>query len=172
MFASSASPQGSAVQLHYIHMRGIPFQASGEDIVKVKVKITNTPMKPVVLMKLRTAGHDLTFVPLLQFFSPLVVSKILIECGRDGRPTGEADVYFSCHQDAMAAMSRDRQHIGETGKETLTAGDLVFTCGLINSVFTFSVYFLGERYIELFLNSVPYSNWRWGTMDSIQSLKL
>ncbi|XP_026199196.1 G-rich sequence factor 1 [Anabas testudineus] len=91
----TASPQGSAVQLHYIHMRGIPFQASGEDIVK--------------------------------FFSPLVVSKILIECGRDGRPTGEADVYFSCHQDAMAAMSRDRQHIG-------------------------------ERYIELFLNSVPYSN--------------
>lgn len=56
---------------------------------------------------------------LLQFFSPLVVSKILIECGPDGRPSGEADVYFSCHQDAMAAMSRDRQHIGETAGEPL-----------------------------------------------------
>ncbi|XP_027133260.1 G-rich sequence factor 1 [Larimichthys crocea] len=84
-------PQSSP-QSHYIHMRGLPFHVSGEDVVK--------------------------------FFSPLVVSKILIECGSDGRPSGEADVFFRCHQDAMAAMSKDRQHIG-------------------------------ERYIELFLNSVP-----------------
>ncbi|XP_076586195.1 G-rich sequence factor 1 [Chaetodon auriga] len=85
-------PQSSALPLHFVRMRGIPFQASGEDIVK--------------------------------FFSPLVVSKILIECYGDGRPSGEANVYFSSHQDAMAAMSKDRQYIG-------------------------------ERYIELFLNSVP-----------------
>ncbi|KAG8011768.1 G-rich sequence factor 1 [Nibea albiflora] len=84
-------PQSSP-QSHYIHMRGLPFHASGEDVV--------------------------------EFFSPLVVSKILLECGSDGRSSGEADVYFRCHQDAMAAMSKDRQHIG-------------------------------ERYIELFLNSVP-----------------
>ena len=50
------------------------------------------------------------------------MSKILIECGPDGRPSGEADVYFSCHQDAMAAMSRDRMHIGETVREPLTTG--------------------------------------------------
>ncbi|XP_045931489.1 G-rich sequence factor 1 isoform X2 [Micropterus dolomieu] len=88
----AGSPLSSALPLHYIHMRGLPFQVSGEDVVK--------------------------------FFFPLAVSKILIECGPDGRPSGEADVYFSCHQDAVAAMSRDRQHIG-------------------------------ERYIELFLNSAP-----------------
>ncbi|XP_040010661.1 G-rich sequence factor 1 [Xiphias gladius] len=93
----SGSPQSSAASLHYIHMRGLPFQVSGEDIVK--------------------------------FFSPLVVSKILIECGPDGMPSGEADVYFSCHQDAVAAMSRDKMHIG-------------------------------ERYMELFLNSVPGSDGR------------
>ncbi|XP_044051895.1 G-rich sequence factor 1 [Siniperca chuatsi] len=93
----AGSPQSSALPLHYIHMRGLPFQVSGEDIVK--------------------------------FFSPLVVSKILIECGPDGRPSGEADIYFNCHQDAAAAMSRDRQHIG-------------------------------ERYIELFLNSVSESDGR------------
>ncbi|KAG7220444.1 hypothetical protein INR49_003313 [Caranx melampygus] len=80
----------SAVLLHYIHIRGLPFQVSGEDIVK--------------------------------FFSPLVVSRILIECGPDGKLSGEADVYFSCHQDAVAAMSKDRMYIG-------------------------------ERYVELFLNS-------------------
>lgn len=56
-------------------------------------------------------------VSLLQFFSPLVVSKILIECGSEGRPNGEADVYFISHQDAMAAMSRDRGCLGETDGE-------------------------------------------------------
>ncbi|CAL8248499.1 unnamed protein product [Merluccius merluccius] len=76
--------------LHYVHMRGMPFQATGRDIA--------------------------------HFFSPLPVSKILIEFGPDGRPMGEADVYFRSHQDAVSAMSRDRLHIG-------------------------------ERYIELFLNS-------------------
>ncbi|XP_032373041.1 G-rich sequence factor 1 [Etheostoma spectabile] len=91
----TGSAQGSASPLHYIHMRGLPFQVSGEDIVK--------------------------------FFSPLIVSKILIECGPEGRLSGEADVYFSCHQDALTAMSRDRQHIG-------------------------------ERYIELFLNSAQDSD--------------
>ncbi|XP_040898115.1 G-rich sequence factor 1 [Toxotes jaculatrix] len=89
--APSGFAQSLAVTVHYIHMRGLPFQVSGEDIVK--------------------------------FFSPLAVSKILIECGPDGRPSGEADVYFSCHQDAAVAMSKDRQYIG-------------------------------ERYVELFLNSV------------------
>ncbi|XP_031161127.1 G-rich sequence factor 1 [Sander lucioperca] len=93
----TGSAQSSASPLHYIHMRGLPFQVSGEDIVK--------------------------------FFSPLIVSKILIECGPEGRLSGEADVYFSCHQDALTAMSRDRQHIG-------------------------------ERYIELFLNSAPDSDGR------------
>lgn len=88
----SGPPLSSNLPLHYIHMRGVPFNATGEDIVK--------------------------------FFSPLLVSKLLIECGPDGRPSGEADVYFSCHQEAVEAMSRDRMHIG-------------------------------ERYIELFLNSEP-----------------
>uniref|UniRef100_A0A3Q3WM19 RRM domain-containing protein n=1 Tax=Mola mola TaxID=94237 RepID=A0A3Q3WM19_MOLML len=80
VFAPPGSPESSSLPLHYVHMRGLPFQASGEDVVK--------------------------------FFSPLVVSKILMECGADGRPSGEADVFFACHQDAAAAMSRDRQHIG------------------------------------------------------------
>lgn len=39
---------------------------------------------------------------------------MLIEFGPDGRPSGEADVYFRGHEDAVAAMSRDREHIGQT----------------------------------------------------------
>ncbi|CAL9707684.1 unnamed protein product [Knipowitschia caucasica] len=80
----------SPVSSHHVHMRGLPFSASAEDIV--------------------------------EFFSPLAVSKLQLEFGPNGRPSGEADVFFSCHQDAVEAMSRDRMHIG-------------------------------ERYIELFLNS-------------------
>ncbi|XP_029295635.1 G-rich sequence factor 1 [Cottoperca gobio] len=85
------STPSSALPLHYIHMRGLPFQVSGEDIVK--------------------------------FFAPLVVSKIVIECSPLGRLSGEAEVHFRCHQDCLTAMSRDKQYIG-------------------------------ERFIELFLNSV------------------
>lgn len=62
------------------------------------------------------------FFSSLQFFSPLVVSKILIKCDPDGRLSGEADVYFSCHEDAVAAMSRDLLHIGETVREHLRPG--------------------------------------------------
>lgn len=60
-------------------------------------------------------------VSLSQFFYPLAVCKILIECGPDGRPSGEADVYFHCHRDAVAAMSKDRMNIGEPVGELFTA---------------------------------------------------
>ncbi|KAG7280958.1 hypothetical protein CRUP_022969 [Coryphaenoides rupestris] len=83
----ASSPAGN---LNYVHMRGIPFQASGRDIAR--------------------------------FFSPLSLSKILLEFGPEGKPRGAADVFFRSHQDAVSAMSRDGQY-------------------------------LGERYIELFLNS-------------------
>lgn len=89
--APPASLQSTTVPLHYVHMRGLPFWVSGEDIVK--------------------------------FFSPLIVSKILIDCSPDGRPNGEADVYFNCHKDAVAAMSRDRRHIGERYVELFLNSD-------------------------------------------------
>ncbi|XP_028313253.1 G-rich sequence factor 1 [Gouania willdenowi] len=95
MHHQTVSHQSSAVPQHYIHMRGLPFHVSGEEIAK--------------------------------FFFPLVISKILIEYGPNGRPKGEADVFFRSHQDALAAMSRDRMNIG-------------------------------QRYIELFLNSEPENN--------------
>lgn len=77
----SASVFSSAVPLHYVHMRGLPFQVNARDIV--------------------------------QFFSPLPLSRILLEFGPDGRPSGEADVFFRSHQDAVLAMSRDKLHIGQ-----------------------------------------------------------
>lgn len=39
--------------------------------------------------------------------------KVLVEYGPEGRPTGEADVYFRTHQDAVLAMSKDREYISK-----------------------------------------------------------
>ncbi|XP_029915035.1 G-rich sequence factor 1 [Myripristis murdjan] len=93
----AGSHQSPVPPLHQVHMRGLPFQATAEDIV--------------------------------QFFSPLAISKILIEYGPDGRASGEADVFFTNHQNAADAMSKDKL-------------------------------LMGERYIELFLNSAPDTNER------------
>ncbi|XP_041691876.1 G-rich sequence factor 1 [Coregonus clupeaformis] len=75
------SRQVSSMSEHFVHMRGLPFQATGDDIV--------------------------------QFFSPLALSRILVEFGPDGRASGEADVYFTSHQDAVSAMTRDKAHMQE-----------------------------------------------------------
>lgn len=47
------------------------------------------------------------------FFSPLVTVRVNIDFDQTGRPSGEAEVYFSSHQDATAAMQKNNQHIGE-----------------------------------------------------------
>ncbi|CAL8345804.1 unnamed protein product [Lota lota] len=79
-WAEHSAASNPATTLHYVHMRGVPFHATGRDIA--------------------------------HFFSPLALSKILVEFGPEGRPRGEADVYFRSHQDAVSAMSRDRLHMG------------------------------------------------------------
>ncbi|XP_060738655.1 G-rich sequence factor 1 [Tachysurus vachellii] len=64
---------------HYIHMRGVPYQATAEDIIN--------------------------------FFHPIRVAKVLIEYGPDGRPCGEAAAHFTTRQDALEAMTKDKQYI-------------------------------------------------------------
>ncbi|KAL3062447.1 hypothetical protein OYC64_002288 [Pagothenia borchgrevinki] len=71
---------------------------------------------------MRGLPYKVSTEDIVKFFSPLVVSQITIKRGPDGRPNGGAEVYFSTHQDALSAMSRDRDYIG-------------------------------QRYVELFLNS-------------------
>lgn len=45
---------------------------------------------------------------IFDFFSPLNPVRVHIEVGPDGRVTGEADVEFASHEDAVAAMSKDK----------------------------------------------------------------
>ncbi|XP_034026674.1 G-rich sequence factor 1 isoform X1 [Thalassophryne amazonica] len=60
---------------------------------------------------MRGLPYSATRLDIIKFFFPLTVSNIIIEW-RSGRPTGEADVYFSSHQATVEAMSRDGQYIG------------------------------------------------------------
>ena len=47
-----------------------------------------------------------------QFFMPLNPVAIRIDKDPDGRATGVGDVDFATHNDAKAAMSKDRQSMG------------------------------------------------------------
>ncbi|XP_047504395.1 heterogeneous nuclear ribonucleoprotein F-like [Pieris napi] len=65
--------------LHCVHMRGLPFKASPQDIA--------------------------------YFFKPIRPVNITILYDSSGRPSGEADVEFECHDDAMRAMRRDKNNM-------------------------------------------------------------
>ncbi|XP_074076469.1 heterogeneous nuclear ribonucleoprotein H-like [Macrotis lagotis] len=64
---------------HWVHMRGLPYKATVNDIY--------------------------------QFFSPLCPLRVHIEIGQDGKATGEADVDFVTHEDAVAAMIKEKTYM-------------------------------------------------------------
>ena len=60
---------------------------------------------------MRGLPYKATENDIYNFFSPLNPVRVHIEIGRDGRVTGEADVEFAIHKEAMAAMSKDRANM-------------------------------------------------------------
>ncbi|XP_037673703.1 heterogeneous nuclear ribonucleoprotein H isoform X7 [Choloepus didactylus] len=84
------------------------------------------------------------------FFSPLNPVRVHIEIGPDGRVTGEADVEFATHEDAVAAMSKDKANMQHRYVELF----LNSTAGASGGAYGSQI--LGgmeHRYVELFLNS-------------------
>lgn len=73
------SESGSFSSLHFVHLRGLPFQATAQDIIN--------------------------------FFAPLKPVRITMEYNSNGKATGEADVHFETHDDAVAAMAKNRSHV-------------------------------------------------------------
>ncbi|MBN3324335.1 HNRH2 protein, partial [Atractosteus spatula] len=52
-----------------------------------------------------------TEADIANFFSPLNPVRVHIDVGPNGKSTGEADVEFGSHEDAVAAMSKDKNHM-------------------------------------------------------------
>ncbi|XP_040822659.1 G-rich sequence factor 1 isoform X2 [Ochotona curzoniae] len=48
---------------------------------------------------------------IINFFAPLKPVRITMEYSSSGKATGEADVHFDSHEDAVAAMLKDRSHV-------------------------------------------------------------
>ncbi|XP_023680631.1 heterogeneous nuclear ribonucleoprotein H2-like isoform X2 [Paramormyrops kingsleyae] len=60
---------------------------------------------------MRGLPYRATETDIYSFFSPLNPVRVHIEVGPDGRVTGEADVEFATHEDAVAAMSKDKANM-------------------------------------------------------------
>ncbi|KAG8579225.1 hypothetical protein GDO81_010764 [Engystomops pustulosus] len=60
---------------------------------------------------MRGLPYRATETDVYTFFSPLNPVRVHIEIGADGRVTGEADVEFATHEDAVAAMSKDKANM-------------------------------------------------------------
>ncbi|KAM3955009.1 heterogeneous nuclear ribonucleoprotein H2 [Aphomia sociella] len=78
-FRNRGGGGGGGGGCHSVHMRGLPFKATPQDIA--------------------------------YFFKPIWPTNINILYDNSGRPSGEADVDFECHEDAMRAMRRDKNNM-------------------------------------------------------------
>ena len=88
---------------------------------------------------MRRLPYRATENDIYNFFSPLNPVRVHIEIGPDGRVTGEADVEFATHEDAVAAMSKDKANMQHRYVELF----LNSTAGASGE----------HRYVELYLNS-------------------
>jgi len=64
---------------HCVHMRGLPFRATEDDV--------------------------------FDFFRPVAPTHVTFNTDHTGRASGEADVEFASHDDAVRAMSKDKQNM-------------------------------------------------------------
>ena len=62
-------------------------------------------------VRMRGLPYSATQNDIKSFFSPLVPQNVDIMFDDYGRPTGEAMVGFVSHEDAVAAMKKDREHM-------------------------------------------------------------
>ncbi|XP_069313633.1 heterogeneous nuclear ribonucleoprotein F-like isoform X4 [Eulemur rufifrons] len=84
---------------------------------------------------MRGLPYKATENDIYNFFSPLKPVRVQIEIGPDGRVTGEADVEFATHEEAVASMSKDRANMQHRYIELF----LNSTAGASNGVYSSQV---------------------------------
>lgn len=62
---------------------------------------------------MRGLPYSVTVRDIQSFYAPLIPINIIIERDESGRLSGEGEVFFGSHDDAVEAMRKDRSHIGE-----------------------------------------------------------
>ena len=71
------------------------------------------PPRTKHMVRLRGLPYSAQEKDITDFFQPLVPIRVIMDFDQFGRPSGEAEVFFTSHEDAQAAMKKNNQHIGE-----------------------------------------------------------
>lgn len=66
---------------------------------------------PSFCIHMRGLPFKATQADIAEFFRPIIPVSIRKLYDDSGRPSGEADVEFSCHEDALKAMGKDKSHM-------------------------------------------------------------
>ncbi|XP_065756502.1 heterogeneous nuclear ribonucleoprotein H2 isoform X8 [Phocoena phocoena] len=142
----------------FVRLRGLPFGCSKEEIVQFGRDLnycfsgmsdhrygdggSSFQSTTGHCVHMRGLPYRATENDIYNFFSPLNPMRVHIEIGPDGRVTGEADVEFATHEDAVAAMAKDKANMQHRYVELF----LNSTAGTSGGAYDHS-------YVELFLNS-------------------
>ena len=110
-----------------VHMRGLPYQASDQDICDVCISLYNILLTIrfnclTIIIDLKTymwiillynyiLNDVMIVVVTQQFFKPLRPLNIVRHINDEGRSAGEADVDFYTDGEALQAMQRDKESI-------------------------------------------------------------
>ncbi|NXS33631.1 GRSF1 factor, partial [Pomatostomus ruficeps] len=70
-----------------------------------------SPPPPQHFVHMRGFPSQATAQDIINFFAPLRPTRILVEYNSHGDATGEADVHFKSHEDAVAAMAKEGSHM-------------------------------------------------------------
>ncbi|XP_069313635.1 heterogeneous nuclear ribonucleoprotein F-like isoform X6 [Eulemur rufifrons] len=128
----------------FVRLRGLPFGCTKEEIVQFFSGLEDHRYKDGGFTVQSTTGHCVhmrglpykaTENDIYNFFSPLKPVRVQIEIGPDGRVTGEADVEFATHEEAVASMSKDRANMQHRYIELF----LNSTAGASNGVYSSQV---------------------------------
>lgn len=64
----------------------------------------------------------------MEFFAPFMPCSIRIILDESNRPSGKADVEFKTHEEAEAAMSRDKSNMSKSMNSDLNLYQLAINC--------------------------------------------